>query len=244
MVRQARCVFRVVGDDGVIRKLHARLHDNRNDALECFVQSLFVKRRAKRSNRRVQILWRCDGERVFVFGCAAGNRHLAADHIDRFRALLSRALGNRAEPRRTLGDGLVRQRLVGRVVLEAHAGVQMDLAKACAHKRVDEHLRLRHSLCLRLVAPGQRAEVISAEDQLLFRQANLLGKRTHIGREILGLHAGISAVLIHLICGGLNEHRASAGEAELHRRFDDKCVGAAYAANSVIKTGFLSLYQI
>ena len=113
------------------------------------------------------------------------------------------------------------------VVSHLHAGVEVDLGKACAGILVDQLDRVLHGLGLGQLLPRQGAEVVACEDHHVLGQVDVLGHFQDHLIEVCGLHAGVAAELVDLIGGGLDQDGDAALLGAAQRDLDDQLIGAA-----------------
>ena len=163
---------------------------------------------------------------------AARHRHFRADDIDRRwpTGVPCGALGRSGETRGAFGRQRVGQ---GRRFAEAaHRRVEVELRKARTRIGGDHGLRLLHRLDGRQGAPGVRPEMVAAENQPPGIEADLRRDSLHEGAEARGRHAGIAALLVHLIAGRLDEHGRVIGDALQQRRLDGQRMRGADRSNA------------
>ncbi len=105
-----------------------------------------------------------------------------------------------------MGNQAGSQLLVWIITAQAHAGVDVDLGKPSGRELPDELFCFLHRLFGREMAEGQRAQVIPAENDISLRKAYSGGYSVNIVPEILGSHAAVAAVLVHLVGCGFDQY--------------------------------------
>ena len=156
---------------------------------------------------------------------ATGRGDLGSDDVKRHQTALGAggAFGHPGQPRGAQCGGLVIQRLG--FALRAHRGVEMDLAEASGDIGRNHLFGLGHGLCLGQVAPGIGAKVIAAQDHQFRRAAFLRGQPEDQISEVLRRHAGITAKVVDLIAGRLDQHRLAVLSARTQSRAQDQGMG-------------------
>ena len=150
----------------------------------------------------------------------ARHGHLGADDIER-RACpgaLRGRFGDGGERGRACGDGLVTEG--GGLAGAAHAGVEVELGEAGLGVGRDHRGGLLHRLGRRKVLPRVRAEMVAAEDQAVARGTRSARRSPPRRRGTGRRHAGIAALVVHLVAGGLDQHVGAPGVAVPQRGLD------------------------
>jgi hypothetical protein len=86
----------------------------------------------------------------------------------------------------------------------------MDLPEACCHIGLHHLLRLGHGFVSGAVTPGIWAKVVAAEHDLIGGAAFLPCDSFNEGREIARFHTSVTAQVVDLIAGCLDQHCRSA----------------------------------
>ena len=159
-------------------------------------------------------------ERVEGVLRAARHGHLCADDVDGRRAAARGGLGHSSERSGAPGGDLVGER--GALSGAAHAGVEMQLGKAGPGVGVDHRLRAPHGLVRGETLPGIGAQMIAPEDDAGGIEADPRRNRLDKGAEVRRGHAGVAALLVHLVAGRLDQGAPSAARRLQQRRFDDQ----------------------
>jgi hypothetical protein len=165
---------------------------------------------------------------------AAGDRDLSADDIEQFaltESLGGRLLRHRSELRRSACDHSVAEGTAG-VIGASHAAVQMNLLVARVRIGCDELCRLTHRLVAGQRAPCVRPQVITAEDDAIFGQAHLPRGRQHEVAELSRRHPGVSAELVDLVAGCLDERDRVVLHHLAKCSFEDEWVRGAHRSHA------------
>ena len=154
---------------------------------------------------------------------AAGNGHFRADDVHRLGLGLAR---RRFRHRRQTGRPLGRHRIGERHRLAgaAHRRVEVQLGEAGPGVGLDHHPRLGHGGLGAEALPGVGAEMVAAEDDAIEGKADAAGDGLDEVAEVGRRHAGIAAVLVDLVAGGLDQHRQAEPVGVAHGRLDDQRV--------------------
>ena len=136
-----------------------------------------------------------------------------------------------AEARGAVCDELIGE--VGWVVETAHAGVEMDLREAGLGVLLDHAAGAVEGGFRLQMLPGIGAEVVAAEDEVMGVKADAVRDFQGEVAEEKGGHAGVAALLVDLVGGGLEEEGGAVQEGLLHGGFDDPGVGGADGIDSL-----------
>ena len=212
--------------------LHAGLNHHADHMLPGFVKTGLLKGFPEGFHGCPEIFRLCDlyaGVR-FILGTAR-DRDFASHNIggmNRFRmALSARAEGffrDRCKARASACDDLVRKTGIRIVACHLHACIDMDLGKSCQYILTDQLFRFRHCLLFVIVCEGERPEMVSAQNDMIHRQAGLIRKIFDQCHKIGRLHAGIAAILVYLVCGCLDQQGSACGCGMTHAGFQRQFV--------------------
>lgn len=187
--------------NGIIAEIEARLHDDADNAAERIGQPEFRKLatvRFDRAEHAAGVGW----VDLVPFTHAARRWNLGADNIE-WLVVTRSGLGRFGKARGALGhNGFLKD---FRIVTTAHRTIEVDFLETRTHVGVNHCLCLGHRSLGVDVPPRLRAKVITAEQQLFFGQACLVGRIAHQRNEVGGLHSRISTLMIDLITGRFNE---------------------------------------
>ena len=152
----------------------------------------------------------------------ARHRHFGADDIDRsFTACpLDRRLGDFSKFGRARGDRFIGKH--GWIVGAGHARIQMHLGEAGARIGIDHRRSLLHRGGGSHVLPRVRSEMIAAEDQAIDRETRFVRMRLDKAAEAGRRHAGVAAVVVDLVAGGLDQHIRAPRRAMAQGSLDDQ----------------------
>ena len=191
-----------------------------------------------------------DGNAVLRLLRSTGDRHFGTD--DEGRAALAQMLlqplliclfTGFVKDGPSAGNGLIRQRLIAGIVRNTHAGVQMDLFKAGGDKQLYQLHRFCHGGFFRLVLPGERAEMVTAEDDAVTVKAEAVSNAEYEIPEVRRLHAGVTAELVDLIGCGFDQHAVIKTHGLLEASLDHKTVCRAEGRDARILHPRLSVFQ-
>ncbi len=135
--------------------------------------------------------------------CATGNGNLGADHIQHLGCAVGLLFCRGQQPRRPAGDQFVGQHRG--VPLQPHAAVEVNLRVAGAHVCAHELLGVVHRLNRVDLLPAVRPKVITAEDDAVAIKSQPISDAEDEIAEVGGAHPGVSAKLVDLVGGRLDE---------------------------------------
>jgi hypothetical protein len=211
----------------LVAELDPGLDDEGQHPLPRFVQPAGPEGRLRQLERARRVLGPCHLRSGGVVPLAAGGRDLGADHVDGRRSFLpTGAFRGGGEVGRPAGRGLGVGVATG-VVGEAHARVEVDLGGPRPHVPPHQLPGLRHGRVRALAPPGVGAQVVAAEEHAARGEARSLGPTAQPGRELRRGDAGVAALLVYLVRGGLDEDRDPEVPAGLERRVEDVGVRGA-----------------
>ena len=224
---------RVIVEHLLVAELDAGLDDHSDDVLHAVAHALFGPDALVSGNGVAESIGAGDSQRVLSLGSTAGDGYFAADDEDGthcigllglqlFVALHSCLVQLSAAACDDLG-----LEQAGSVVSHLHAGVEVDLGKACAGILVDQLDRVLHGLGLGQLLPGQGAEVVACQDHHVLGQVDVFGHFQDHLVEVGRLHAGVAAKLVDLVGGGFDQDGDAALLGAAQRDLNDQLVGAA-----------------
>jgi len=120
----------------------------------------------------------------------------------------------------------------------------MDLAKAGAHVVGDQDAGALEGGRRGLRLPDIGTEMIAPEQHPLTGEPDLIRQAPHDVPESRGLEAGVTAVLIHLVGGGFDQHGPVGGPGVLQGRAQHQRVGRADGSDPHRFTGTVALHQL
>ena len=192
---------RVVGEHLRIAHVDPWLDHERDDLAHRVRDSLRREGRVMQFEGPARRLGRSHRERVERFRLAARNGDLGSDNIDQIAAA-GRFLRDGAKFCRAFGDRRFRQ---GAIVRAGHAGVEMDFREAGFDIGAHYVARFAQSLVRRPALPGIGPEMVASEDDPGDGDAFLASEPLDESPVCGGRHAGVAAVLVHLVAGGLDQ---------------------------------------
>ena len=214
-------------------ELDAHLDHNAANALPSLAHAIFTESLLVDGNGVDSVLCRSNTHQAGV-EVSAGNWDLRPDDVDRrlgFGMLLlvlgELVFAGCAQAGTTAGAGAGEERGIGVVRGHTHGGVQMNLGVAGCNAGTHKRLCLLQGGLLLKVRPGQRAQVVAAKEHVVPGNALLTSQVADEGGKVRRCHAGIAAILVHLVGSGLDEsHGLGLAGAGKHST-DNVCVGRA-----------------
>ena len=203
---QRRRFRRVVGEHLGVAHVDPGLNHERDDFADRLGDPSLREGRTMELERSPRGFGSGHRQRVERLRLAARNGNLGPDNIDEVPPG-GGFLRDGAEVRRAFGDRSFRQ---AAIVRAAHARVEMNLGEAGFDIGPHHVARFAQRFVRRPALPGIGPEMIAAEDDPGEVDAFLAGQAFDESPEGSGRHAGVAAVLVHLVAGGLDQDRVVA----------------------------------
>jgi len=92
----------------------------------------------------------------------------------------------------------------------------MNLRKSGGNILAHQFFRKKHGFCFRLVHAGKRTEMVASQNDMFHRKIHFVCYVTDIFDKHVRSHAGVAAILVHLVCRCFDERRLSCCFGTLH----------------------------
>ncbi len=91
------------------------------------------------------------------------------------------------------------------IIRQSHTAVQVDLLETRFDISPDQIFRLCHRNHFGFILPDRWSQVISPQDNIFVRELDVIGDGVNVIYKIRGLHTGVTAKLVDLVAGCLDE---------------------------------------
>ncbi|KAG1438539.1 hypothetical protein G6F55_013922 [Rhizopus delemar] len=119
----------------------------------------------------------------------------------------------------------------------------MDLVEAGGDVGLDQHAGVGHRFGGRVLLPGIRAKMITAQDQPLAREPFFICQGADVIAVLRRGHAGVAAELVDLVGGGLDQQHGAVRQCHVHGGAQHLLVAAADAVQADVGTGTVGSKQ-